>query len=66
MFLVFSMFQLSPYLASEVHNSQSGRFIATKLVELAMSHFNLSSTTVTGIPMKVIEQLLLDFFIIAL
>lgn len=44
--------QLSPYLTSEVHSSQSGRFIAIKLVELVMSHFNLSSTTVTGIPMK--------------
>ena len=33
--------------------SQSGRFIATKMVELSMQHFQLSCTTVTGIPMKV-------------
>ena len=33
--------------------SQSGRFIATKMVELSMQHFLLSCTTVTGIPMKV-------------
>ena len=33
--------------------TQSGHNVATKLVELAMDHYDLTSTTVTGIPMKV-------------
>jgi len=49
--------QLSSVLSCEVHTSQSGRHIAAKLMELVVNHFSLSSTTVTGIPMKVaIEQ----------
>lgn len=44
--------QLSPLLLSEIHTSQSGKFVASKLVELVMTHFKLASTTVTGIPMK--------------
>ncbi|KAK2176786.1 hypothetical protein NP493_640g02004 [Ridgeia piscesae] len=44
--------EISSHLWSEVHVSQSGRFIATKMVELSMQHFKLSCTTVTGIPMK--------------
>jgi hypothetical protein len=45
--------QLSNILASEVHGSQSGRHVTAKLLELVTNHFSLSSTTVTGIPMKV-------------
>lgn len=44
--------QLSSFLSSEIHVSQSGKFVASKMVELVMTHFKLASTTVTGIPMK--------------
>ncbi|XP_064633447.1 integrator complex subunit 13-like [Lineus longissimus] len=44
--------ELSPNISYEVHVSQSGRFIASKLIQIASRHYNLTSTTVTGIPMK--------------
>ena len=40
-------------MSSEVHTSQSGRHIALKLIQLVMKQLDLSSTTITGIPMKV-------------
>lgn len=43
---------VSPLFSTEVHVCQSGHFAAEKLVQIAMLLFNLSSTTVTGIPMK--------------
>lgn len=45
--------QLSNILACEVHGSQSGRNVTAKLLELVTRNHTLSSTTVTGIPMKV-------------
>ncbi|XP_013388456.1 integrator complex subunit 13 isoform X2 [Lingula anatina] len=44
--------EISPLLTSEVHVTQSGKFIALKLMELVQKHYDLFSTTVTGIPMK--------------
>ncbi|XP_074646913.1 integrator complex subunit 13-like [Tubulanus polymorphus] len=44
--------ELSTCLSSEVHVSQSGKYIAAKMLQLAQKHFSLASTTVTGIPMK--------------
>ncbi|KAK3101422.1 hypothetical protein FSP39_003458 [Pinctada imbricata] len=44
--------QISPQLSSEVHVTQSGRFLYNKLMQLVQQHYSLSSTTVTGIPMK--------------
>lgn len=43
---------LSPTITSEIHSVKSGRFLAAKLSFLVLSHFDLASTTVTGIPMK--------------
>ncbi len=43
---------LSPFISSEVHSVKSGRFLAAKLSYLVLSHYDLASTTVTGIPMK--------------
>jgi len=45
--------QLSSTLSCEVHGSQSGQHVTAKMMELVMNNFALSSTTVTGIPMKV-------------
>lgn len=58
---VFSvnLFQLSPVLTSEVHSVRAGRHLATKLNVLVQQHFDLASTTITNIPMKVILCLLL-------
>ncbi|XP_059143113.1 integrator complex subunit 13-like [Physella acuta] len=44
--------ELSPILASEVTTTLSGRHVYNKLVLLCCQHFDLCSTTVTGIPMK--------------
>ncbi|XP_071082400.1 integrator complex subunit 13-like [Haliotis cracherodii] len=44
--------EVSSILASEVLISQSGKFLYNKLVSLVQRHYNLGSTTVTGIPMK--------------
>ena len=43
---------LNPMISSEVHSVKSGRFLAAKLSYLVLNHFDLASTTVTGIPMK--------------
>ncbi|EEC17319.1 conserved hypothetical protein [Ixodes scapularis] len=43
---------LGPILSSEVHRVRSGRHLAAKLGYLVQVHYNLASTTVTGIPMK--------------
>lgn len=42
----------SSILSTEVHNVKSGRHLAAKLGILVQQHYNLASTTVTGIPMK--------------
>ncbi|CAH1782512.1 unnamed protein product [Owenia fusiformis] len=44
--------EVSPVLSSEVLVSQSGRYMAVKLIQLAVKFFDLCLTTVTGIPMK--------------
>ncbi|XP_035212649.1 integrator complex subunit 13-like isoform X2 [Stegodyphus dumicola] len=43
---------VSPILSTEIHNVKSGRHLAAKLGILVQQHYNLASTTVTGIPMK--------------
>jgi len=43
---------ISPLLSFEVHSAQVGTVLAAKLISLVLSHYNLASTTVTGIPMK--------------
>ncbi|KAG8176539.1 hypothetical protein JTE90_014884 [Oedothorax gibbosus] len=43
---------VSPILSTEIHNVKSGRHLAAKLGVLVQQHYNLASTTVTGIPMK--------------
>ncbi|GIY08577.1 hypothetical protein CDAR_432931 [Caerostris darwini] len=43
---------VSTVLSTEIHNIKSGRHLATKLGILVQQHYNLASTTVTGIPMK--------------
>ena len=49
----FVLLQISPLMTSEVYVSQSGHYIANRMVELCAKHYNLSSTCITGIPMKV-------------
>lgn len=44
--------ELSDVVNSEVHVAQSGKFLYFKTVALVQEHYDLSSTTVTGIPMK--------------
>lgn len=44
--------ELSPCLSSEIHTTCAPE-ISNKLTHLIMSHYDLASTTVTGIPMKV-------------
>lgn len=51
--LVLSLPQISPLLTSEVHSVRAGRHLATKLNILVQQHFDLASTTITNIPMKV-------------
>ena len=43
---------ISPLLSFEVHSAKVGTNLASKLISLVLSHYNLASTTVTGIPMK--------------
>ncbi|CAE1173173.1 Integrator complex subunit 13 [Acanthosepion pharaonis] len=43
---------LSPLLSTEVRVAQAGRNLYFKLAALVQQHYDLSSTTVTGIPMK--------------
>lgn len=45
--------QLSSVLSSEVHSVRAGRYLACKLNVLVQQHFDLASTTITNIPMKV-------------
>nr|CAD7403948.1 unnamed protein product [Timema cristinae] len=44
--------EVSSILTSEVHSVKAGGELSGKLSNLIMSHYNLGSTTVTGIPMK--------------
>lgn len=44
--------EISPLLTSEVHSVRAGRHLATKLNILVQQHFDLTSTTITNIPMK--------------
>ncbi|XP_078678571.1 integrator complex subunit 13-like isoform X1 [Branchiostoma floridae x Branchiostoma belcheri] len=44
--------EVSSLLSCEVHSVHSGRHIAAKLALLVQKHFHLTSTTITGIPMK--------------
>lgn len=44
--------QVAACLTCEVHSTGSGTLLAQKMLSLALKQFNLSSTTVTGIPMK--------------
>ncbi|KAG8228667.1 hypothetical protein J437_LFUL008904 [Ladona fulva] len=43
---------MSAILTTEVHSVKAGGQIASKLSHLILSHYDLASTTVTGIPMK--------------
>lgn len=45
--------QVSSLLTSEVNSVRAGRHLATKLNILVQQHFDLASTTITNIPMKV-------------
>uniref|UniRef100_A0A8C4Z0R8 Integrator complex subunit 13 n=1 Tax=Gadus morhua TaxID=8049 RepID=A0A8C4Z0R8_GADMO len=49
--------EISPLLTSEVHSVRAGRHLATKLNILVQQHFDLASTTITNIPMKVRQRL---------
>lgn len=49
----FVCVQLSSVLSSEVHSVRAGRYLASKLNVLVQQHFDLGSTTITNIPMKV-------------
>ena len=44
--------EICPLLSSEVHSVKSGSILAAKLGYLVLKHYDLASTTVTGIPMK--------------
>ncbi|XP_070558814.1 integrator complex subunit 13-like [Ptychodera flava] len=43
---------VSSVLGSVITVSRSGRYLAQKLAQIVQVHFDLSSTTITGIPMK--------------
>ena len=43
---------VTPFLTCEVHTTISGTYLSQKLTSLVLRHYNLASTTVTGIPMK--------------
>ncbi|EAT35794.1 AAEL012059-PA [Aedes aegypti] len=45
------LIDISPILKSEIHSNKANR-ISNKLTHLILPHFDLASTTVTGIPMK--------------
>lgn len=57
LFLPLLPSQISPLLTSEVHSVRAGRHLATKLNILVQQHFDLASTTITNIPMKVRDLL---------
>ncbi|RZF33650.1 hypothetical protein LSTR_LSTR007028 [Laodelphax striatellus] len=44
--------EINSLVSSEVHCAKAGGQIASKLSHLILSHYDLASTTVTGIPMK--------------
>ncbi|XP_052780061.1 integrator complex subunit 13-like isoform X2 [Mya arenaria] len=44
--------EISPMLSTTVHVTESGREQYYRLIQMAYIHYNLASTTVTGIPMK--------------
>ncbi|XP_048741642.2 integrator complex subunit 13-like [Ostrea edulis] len=44
--------EISPLLYGEVYVTQSGKLLYNRLMQLVQVHYGLSSTTVTGIPMK--------------
>ncbi|RWS22832.1 Protein asunder-like protein, partial [Leptotrombidium deliense] len=44
--------EISSNITCEVVSVKSGSFLASKLMSLVLYHYNLASTTVTGIPMK--------------
>lgn len=44
--------RITSSLSYEVQSSRSGTYLAQALLSLALRHYNLASTTVTGIPMK--------------
>lgn len=44
--------QVSTQMSCEVHVTQSGRPLYNKMIHLVQRHYDLASTTVTGIPMK--------------
>lgn len=46
-----ALMDISPILKSEIHSNKANR-ISNKLTHLIMPHYDLASTTVTGIPMK--------------
>lgn len=45
--------EVSPLLTCEVFTTESGKKQYEKMLQMAYIHYNLASTTVTGIPMKV-------------
>lgn len=49
--LIFFFTQVSPFLTVEVHSIKASA-LHSKLSHLILSHYDLASTTVTGIPMK--------------
>lgn len=44
--------EVSSLLSCEVHTTESGHSQYNKMIQLVYYHYNLTSTTVTGIPMK--------------
>lgn len=46
-----AVMDVSPLLKSEIHSTKAN-LISNKLTHLIMPHYDLASTTVTGIPMK--------------
>ncbi|XP_055586465.1 protein asunder [Uranotaenia lowii] len=46
-----ALIEISPILKSEIHSNKANK-ISNKLTHLILPHFDLASTTVTGIPMK--------------
>uniref|UniRef100_A0A182NG84 Protein asunder n=1 Tax=Anopheles dirus TaxID=7168 RepID=A0A182NG84_9DIPT len=46
-----ALIDISPILMSEIHSNKANN-ISNKLTHLILPHFDLASTTVTGIPMK--------------
>lgn len=44
--------KMSSMLTVEAHSVKAGGHLATKLSHLILAHYDLASTTVTGIPMK--------------